>query len=299
MFQILPLVIGFGIIQGLLNAQMRDLDSAAAPPAVERQSKMDPGLFKVLTFGHLPAAIDWLWIQTLADPEMSHVPPGRHPSIYYHLDLASDLDPAFYEAYYVGANLIAVVRDDGIGARDLLLKGEGFRKNQLPTYPLEFREKYWKNAWRVPMMLGYVYLFELDDLPRAAAAFGEAAKLTGAPDFLRKLDQRLRKPGGIYETGFRLLGFMIKTAQDQKLAERLQQRWNSLQVSKFMFDLNTSFQEFSSQGKRKPSSPEDLWKRFLEKTGHKDRDSWGGKLSLNEKGRVVTTTPYAKVFGLE
>ncbi|MGK5088766.1 hypothetical protein WDW86_14510 [Bdellovibrionota bacterium FG-2] len=92
-------------------------------------------MFKALSFGHWLAAADWLWIKSFADPTLTHVAPGTHPELYYNLDLITDLDPAFFDLYVTGANLLAVVRNDGAGARDLLRKGASFYRERLPQEP--------------------------------------------------------------------------------------------------------------------------------------------------------------------
>lgn len=177
------------------NIRMRAIDSAWVEPPAERKGKIDPGLFSAITFGNIAAAIDWLWIQFLLDPAISHVSQGEHPAIFYDLDLLTDLDPMFHLAYFAGGNFLAVIRDDGSGARDILEKGERFRHEELPKYSEEFQNRFWSQDWDIPVTLAYVYLFELNDMPKSANEFREAAKLEGVPGYVRLLDARLNKAG--------------------------------------------------------------------------------------------------------
>ena len=78
----------------------------------------------------------------LEDPLITHVTKGTHPAIFYTLDLITELDPAFMEAYTAGATVVSVIRDDGPGALHLVLKGEKFRTQVLPSYSADFRENY-------------------------------------------------------------------------------------------------------------------------------------------------------------
>lgn len=284
-------------LQAVLSMHLAVLAPAWTPSAEERPVKWDPALFKTLAFGHWPAGIDWLWIKTLVDPSISHVPPGTHPTIYYDLDLATELDPAFFDIYVGGANLLAVIRDDAPGALALLLKADRFRVNDLPSYPESFRRDYWSGAWDIPLLLAYVYLFELNDMTHAAAQFKEAARLPGAPAYLGRLAQRFEKPGGEYEVGLKLLRFMISSSKDLRAQEKLESQFSSLVVAQYLFQLNLSFESYLGAH---PGGPQRNWKRFLDEAANSVRkDPFGGELTLAPSGKLVTSTPHEKVFGLE
>lgn len=253
----------------------------------------------MISFGHLPAAIDWMWIQVLLDSNITHVAKGTHPAIYYTLDLITDLDPINYDSYKAGANLLAVVRDDGAGARDLLEKGEKFRKERLASYPLRLQEDYWHYSWGIPFLLGYVYMFELEDVPHAAAAFQQAAMVPGSPEFLQSMQKRLQNPGGEYEVGLRLLNHMIAGEKNEDAKEELINKRNSLFVGQFLFDLNHSFQSFLQVRARAPGSINSKFDTFLKTTHTAAHDPWGGTLSVTGEGKIVTSTPHNKVLGLD
>ena len=91
-------------LQVLLALHLRMNPMLLAEPSVERIEEYNPELFKVMSFGQLPAVIDWMWIKTLQDPLITHVAKGEHPSIFYTLDLITELDPAFFSAYTSGCN---------------------------------------------------------------------------------------------------------------------------------------------------------------------------------------------------
>ncbi|MCM2276763.1 MAG: hypothetical protein NDJ89_01645 [Oligoflexia bacterium] len=292
--------------QLFLSLRLRDNDSVRSGESVAATTaeqagvrKWDPRLPRILSFGFLPMVIDWRWIQTLLDPAMSRLPRGVHPSLYYELDLVTELDPAFFEVYYTGSQLLAIVRDDVVGARDLLLKADRYRKNELPKQSEEFRTRFWNGGWYLSLTLAYVHLFELGDMPRAAEAFQEAAAQPGAPEYLQKLSERLSKPGGQYEVGLRLLNFMIAQATDDKVKRRLEGQRQSLYVSQYVFDLNHSFDEYRKRFPRAPESSR-AWEQYRRDNGlSRAEDPWGGKLMLGPDGRIATSTPHEKVFGLE
>lgn len=284
--------------QVLLATALPRLETPWTRPAVEDREKWNPELLRALTFGHWPAVVDWLWLRALQDDAMSHVPEGTHPKAYYDLDLATELDPAFREAHVHGANFIVVVRDDALGAKELLEKAERFRKERLPGYPQEFKDTYWRQRWMIPIVLAYVHLFELDDLPSAAEAFLEAAKIPGAPPYIESLEKRLRAPGGQYEVGLRLVNMMITQASSDEAKAKLERKRDSVYLLQYLFHLNAELDAFRAR----PGAPADsgkLWREFKIEKGVADADPWGGTISLDEEGRVVSSTPIEPVFGLE
>lgn len=292
--------------QGALNHYIRAQDTVFVAPSDEYRRQWNPVVFKALTFGHLPIAIDWHWIQALIDPSLAKLPKGIHPPLYYIVDFITELDPAFFEAYYVGANLLSVIRDDGEGARDLLIKARRFRDRELPAFPREFKEKHWEGSWFLSVMLGYVQLFDLNDMPAAAVAFQEAATQPGAPAYVKRLATRLQEPGGHYEVGLRLLNFLISSATDPRLKEGYERQRFSLFVSQYIADLNRSFRlhlerdpMYRAAHGLSRREMERWWQGFQREQRVPAQDPWGGRITLNESGRIVTSTPHSKVFGLE
>ena len=100
-----------------LSGRVRALDPPWVQPSETRFRGSNPAIYGIMTFGQLPAAVDWHLIRSLiTDPSTVPVAKGTHPSGYYDLDLASDLDPSFFQLYVLGANALAVLRSDGPGA---------------------------------------------------------------------------------------------------------------------------------------------------------------------------------------
>lgn len=280
-----------------LNLQLRASRVDYRPTAAEseRALRINAELFKAVWLGNWPAGVDWLWITVLLDGDGSKAAIGEHPALYRTLDLATDLDPAYFDAYSGGANLLAVLRNDGVGARDLLLKAERFRKEALPSLPSSFQERYWPNPWTIPLLLAYVHLFELQDLPRAAENFLEASRVPGGPPYLASLAQRLRQPGGEYEVALRLVGMMRKASQDGRVSAELDEKARSLEIARFLDQVNRSFRAYQEAKGKGPSA----WPDFLRDTGAPARDPEGGELFVDGNGKVASPTPRVKVFGLE
>ncbi len=285
--------------QILLNAQLYVMDGELSSNVVaEDTHKPDPVLVDALSFGHVQSAVDWFWIRALTESSMRKVKPGEHGAVYYNLDLLTDLDPMFFEVFVAGPNLLAVVYDDGLGAKDLLLKGERFRKDKLPLMSAEFRENFWPRPWSLPLTLAYVYLFELKNMPSAATAYREAAQIPGSPRYLAEFEKKLDRPGGQYEVGVRMLAHMMEGEKDERVREELAIKKNNLIIGQYLFHANRSYREFVGEG-ASIRVLRQSWKKYLQKTSAPSVDPWGGNLSVNESGLVVSTTPHVSVLGLK
>jgi hypothetical protein len=272
-----------------------------APPWVEippeRSERWNPLLVRMISVGHVPSVVDWLWLRSLQDPMLFHVPAGVHPPLYYDLSLATDLDPAYEEAYLVGAQNLAVIRDDRQGALELALKAERFRQEEIPRMPPEFGRRFWLPRWRTPFLLAYLYLFEFDDVPSASKYYQGAASLPGAPAYLAHLSQKLKTRQGQYRVALDVIDFLIEGSKDEDLLERLGKKRFSLLVNRFLNEVNEEFAAF--RGKTRKQKPAAAFQLFLAQRASGERDPFGGKLSLREEsGRIATSTPHESVLGM-
>ena len=280
-----------------LSGRVSALDSPWVDPPASGTRNMNPEMFRALAFGQLPAAVDWLLIRFMVgDPSYSAVAKGTHPPAFYDLDLASDLDPMFFQLYIMGANALAVLRSDGPGAMRLYEKANHVRKTELASYPEKFQKRFWRDSWRIPAQQAYVYLFELQDLPGAGRAFREAAEDPAVPSYAKSLAQRFEKEDGAYVVGLRLLGFMISGATSEKAKAVLVARRSNLDFQYFLYQIN---QDFAGFRLGKSSSLQAEWSEFLRSRRHTSQDPRGGTLFPDSAtGRIATTTQYEKVMGL-
>jgi hypothetical protein len=273
------------------------MEGAWVEPPEERTYQFDPIFTKIFSVGNLPATVDWLWLTVLQDPSISHVEQGKRANIYYNLDLATMLDPAFMAAYVDGAALLAVVRNDGVGARDLLLRGESFLEKELPTYPEEFRNRFWPNSWLVPMQLAYTDMFEVGDLPGAGKAYAQAAKIPGVPLHVQSFSDKLATREGSFEIGRRILKSLHDNSIDPDLKERYARQQQSLEVAYYLFQVESAYDKYA--GKHAGELDPARWESFLHQAGRSAIDPWGGTVSLGPDGHVNTTTEHEKVLGIE
>lgn len=294
------------LAQALLLGQLRSHDYAFVEPPASQKEKWSPDLVRILSFGQLATAVDMLWLRTLSDPAQAHVLPGEHARSFYDLDLATDLDPAFFELYNLGSYVLTIVRNDNEGAKTLLEKGRRFYREDLSGYPAGFQTTYWSRSWNLYLTLAYVDLFELQDMPSAAKAFGEAAKIPGSPAYLQSLSERLQQPGGEYAVALRLINHLIETAPDEVARTSLLTKRKSLYLAQYLHGLNERFRSFSAKDRQfraqvnpERSLMERIWREFQKSEQVPPQDPWGGQVLLSPSGRITSATPHEKVFGLE
>lgn len=306
----LPILAVILATQSALNVWLRARDVAWVPLPTQapgkEEKRTDARTVKALSFGHWPSVVDWLWIQALQDPSLQPVAEGEQASIAPLLQLATDLDPAFFNGLYHGSILLSIVRSDGLSARDLLLKGEHFRSTELPGYPASFQDDEWRGAAGIPMLLGYVYLYDLEDLPAAAQFYRTAAAQPDAPVYLKQLSQRLRTREGQYESGIKFLTQMSSSEKDPELRARILKRRDDLYLGLYLHELNQSFRQFlhrlphyQSLSRVPAKDLNKFWMLYRKKFRVAKRDPFGGELQLDESGRIKSSTHRTKVFGLE
>lgn len=280
---------------------IRNSDVAWVEPPREAEKRVDPTLARAMSFGNEPALVDWLWLQAMLDPSIAHVRVGSRASIFYDLILITSVDPAFYEAYLHGGNLLAVVRDDDDGALELLRRGESFRKGGLAEYGEAFRERFWANEWAIPLALAYVELYEKEDLPAAAESFRAAAAVSGSPPYLASLSKRLATVEGQYDVGIRLALFLEKSSKDPRLSNGFQEKRKSLEAGFFLYQANRNMKELIAKrllGKppADSASTQALW---LSACPGCLKDPEGYSLRFLPGGRIATESPRVRAFSMQ
>lgn len=264
-------------------------------------------LFKIMQFGHATSAVDWLLIKFLTNPSWKHVEEGKRAKIYYDIDLATDLDPAFFSLYLTGAQILTVVRNDNAGAIRILDKAENFRINRLPKYPESFRKQYWSEAWRIPFLMGFIQLFEMHNLKKAKESLEIVNQFPESPEYLKKLHLRLSTLEGRYEVGERILNGMLASAKQENDRKSIENKIENLRLSLQIALLNQGFNRtlISKYGdKSKPaqfkwSLLKSMFIEFMQKNHHSLKDQLGGQIYINENGKINTTTKRESIFELD
>jgi hypothetical protein len=104
---------------------------------------------------------DIMWIQTLMDSDTDHYKKKDLNSwLYLRFSAIAGLDPKFYENYYYGSQYLMIVKDDLLGAEDLLNKGL----------------KYYPDDVQLNWQLGFLYGIEMKQ-PKRALPYFDVIKL--------------------------------------------------------------------------------------------------------------------------
>lgn len=286
-------------LESSLSRRHDQLRILKSPDGSESASfRWHPLLYRLLTFGHTPSSVDWLLIRFLVDSNLTHVKPGEETEVSRILYLATELDPAFFELYTAGGNFLAVARNDRDGALKLLKKGDLFLNGGLKSYPKSFIDSKWKDRWRIPFTLGYVYLFEFQDLSNAVRTYAELQTIETTPPALRARAERIQTPEGQYNVGLNTLALLKQWHEkDEGMVAELQLKERMFLFAKDLYFWNQGFTTFLEK-KRTPRAAE-IFSSYRRIAKVPERDPFGGKIFFNQAtGLIETETPQMPVLGL-
>ncbi|MBC7420286.1 MAG: hypothetical protein H7328_06110 [Bdellovibrio sp.] len=186
------------------------------PMPVKRSEYLPPPqIIQNMAVGLNIQMADSFWLRALQDFDYCDQPLNstecKGESWLYHVvDLTTDLDKKFRDAYFFGAMSLSVLVSDYDGASKIFDKG-------ILQFP---------NDWQLNYAAGYHVLFEENNKAKAAKLYYAAAE-NGAPGWVKVLAGRLANEGGEKEFAAQILEQMIKTSQKPELIERLQKKLSS------------------------------------------------------------------------
>ncbi len=184
-----------------------------APLQIKRSDYLPPPqIIKNMTAGFHIQMADSFWLRALQDFDFCDQPLNTNECrgeswLYQVVELTTDLDNQFRDAYFFGAMSLTVLISDFQGASKIFDKG-------VLKFPTD---------WRLNYAAGYHALFEEKNKTKAAKLYYVAAE-NGAPPWVRVLAGRLAVEGGEHEYAAQILEQMIETSQDPMLIERLKQK---------------------------------------------------------------------------
>ena len=128
------------------------------------------------------------------------------------LNLATDLDPLYYDVYWYGSTLLPNVH------QSIRLLEKGMR--------------YFPNDWKFPEMIGFYYLYYLKDYKSAAKFYEIASTKPGRPPFVPSLASRFYTEAGELDAAIRVLKNFYDTTKRKDLKEEFGLRIIQLQEIK-------------------------------------------------------------------
>jgi hypothetical protein len=113
---------------------------------------------------------DITWIQTLLESDLDHYEGGDLRSwLYLRFLSIAHLDPHFYENYHYGGQYLMIIKDDLLGAEDLMLRG---LKHFPDDYNLNWQLGYLFAIERGEVKKSFPFFERIKDNPRRPRTFG-------------------------------------------------------------------------------------------------------------------------------
>ena len=181
-----------------LGARLQQLREVRYPPAAEIRESLDitsGALLKRLSVGYSALAADLYWIRAIqyyggiklrTDGNARDAGQGStdYELLYPMLDLTTTLDPRFNIAYRFGAIFLSLEPPNGPARIDqavaLLQKGLAYNPDR----------------WQYAHDIGFIEYWYTRDYVAAAHWFDQAARIPGAPDWIRPLAAVTLAQGG-------------------------------------------------------------------------------------------------------
>jgi tetratricopeptide (TPR) repeat protein len=198
------LLIAGGTAAGLLRALERirpQVVAEAEPPWLP-----PAGAVRSLFLGYNALAADLFWIRTVQYFGAHIQTDRRYPHLYRLVDLTTNLDPYFVEAYQLGGLFLSLGRDY---PEAIAIYRKGIEHNP--------------DRWELPYELGRMYFLDLGDIPAALEWFERANSLPGRGHYVPRLVARLRGRVGLIEAALEMWERMLETTDNEwvrKIAER-------------------------------------------------------------------------------
>lgn len=216
--------IGFFLIAGNLN------NSFKKPPLnLNKQDtaiNINKELLIFLSAGNKQLITDLLWVQTLLESDIGHYNKKDLNSwMYLRFLTISYLDPRFYENYLFGGQYLSIVKDDLLGAVDLLTKGISY-------YPLDYKLRY---------HLGFTYFYELGDAKNGAKWLETIQNDPKAPTFIKSIVSKLKlEEEKDYDATILILKDLLQTTKDKYLKDRLVKDLYAIKAERDLNCLNSA-----------------------------------------------------------
>jgi len=189
--------------------------------------------------------------------------------IYNSVDVITDLDPWFWDAYLFA---------------DMLLTWD-FRKIDMANKLLFKAREYRTTDFKVPYHIGFNYFYFLKDNKNGAKYMMEAARLPGSPTYLPGLAARLSVYQNQYKPAILFLSETLKKTHNPALAKQMEIRLKTLIA---LDELEKAVQEYKIIFGVYPLKISELINDKIIKTI--PQDPYGGEYIILKNGRVFTTS---------
>lgn len=185
------------------------------PPLPENFADQDLALqganLKGYALGFEGLIADWYWMQSLQylgnklmnskeDLSLDNLQSLNPRLLYPYLDNATTLDPQFLSVYEYGAVVLPAINVE----QAIKIAEKGIKNNP--------------GEWRLYQHLGYIY-WKKSDFQKAAETYGQGAKISDAPPFMKMMAVRMKSEGGSRDTARAVYRQMLEETTDEQIRE--------------------------------------------------------------------------------
>jgi hypothetical protein len=203
--------------------------------------------------------------------------PRRWDWFTAQLHAVTDLDPYFFDPYFIGYNNLVWTAKRYAEANLLLDKGIAARD--------------WD--WNLPFNAGFTAFYFLDDKQAGASYLMTASSRPDAPPLLATLAARLAYEENQTANAIIFLQQQIRDAEKSGAETRLQRE--RLDALKAVYSIEQAVAEFRAERGRYPGDIAELLESGFLK--NEPKDPYGGRFYLEADGRVKTTSDLGRERG--
>lgn len=162
-------------------------------------------LLPYLSLGHDQFMADLLWLKALLYFGKHYLTDKNYPYFFHILDIITNLDKRFKEAYLLGGIILSLELDAVEESNMLLEKG-------MENIP---------DDWRIPFYIGFNYWYYMNEHIQAAKYISISARLKGAPSYLTRLASTLYIKGGQKEVALSFLIEIYNNTEDERIKAQI------------------------------------------------------------------------------
>jgi len=222
------------------------------PPASASENLLyvrSPEAMRRLALSYDALLADLYWIRAVqhyGGTRLSTDPRKQYDLLYPLLDLTTSLDPRFNLAYLLGAIFLSEEPPGGPGRPDLAI------------HLLEKGLRAQPEKWEFAQWTGFVHYWWRQDYEEAAAWFGRAAKLPGAPSWLTLVAATTLAQGGSRASSRALWQDIARTADQEWSRNAAQHRLRQLDAMDQLDQLRAAVTVYRDRTGTPPDGWEDL-----------------------------------------
>ncbi len=201
---------------------------------------------KRMSLGFNGLVADWYWMRSLqyvgnkmlnhpGEVQIDNLGPLDMRLLYPLLDTATTLDPQFLVAYKYGAVVLPTINEE----QAIKLIRKGMEQNP--------------EDWRLYQHLGYIY-WKHGEYKLSSETYGEGAKKSGAPPWMREMSARMAAEGGSHDTAREIYTRLYEQTDDAKVKDLLARRLMQVDALEELDAINAAFKNFQQRNGRCPNT---------------------------------------------